>query len=94
MEPSTPELLTKSLDSVNMLSIQECLQLVCKIPLLARALAAARPSARATIGYLVYKFAAWFKMCSSSYIVGIRPFENKNSSNIFSSEPRLRRSIL
>ena len=26
MEPSTPELLTKSLDSVNMLSIQECLQ--------------------------------------------------------------------
>ena len=30
---------------------------VCKIPLLARALglAAARPSARATIGYLVYK---------------------------------------
>ena len=32
-------------------------KLVCKIPLLARApgLAAARPSARATIGYLVYK---------------------------------------
>ena len=34
-------------------------QFVCKIPLLARALglkaAAARPSARATIGYLVYK---------------------------------------
>ena len=33
-------------------------EFVCKIPLLARALglkAAARPSARATIGYLVYK---------------------------------------
>ena len=29
--------------------------IVCKIPLLARALAAARPSARATIGYIVYK---------------------------------------
>ena len=37
-----------------------CFAIVCKIPLIARALGlkaeAARPSARATIGYLVYKF--------------------------------------
>ena len=58
MGSSTPEILTESLDSVNMLSIQEGLQPGLK--------------------------------CVAVDIVGIRPFENKNSSNIFSSEPRLR----
>ena len=55
MGSSTPEILTESLDSVNMLSIQEGLQ----------------PG---------LKFVA-------VDIVRIRPFENKNSSNIFSTEP-------
>ena len=58
---STPENLTKPLDSFNMLSMQEGLQ----------------PGSK----------------CVAVDIVGIRPFQNKNSSNIFGSEPRLRSSM-
>ena len=62
------DIFTRMRTRPNLRDERESCILVCKIPLLARALglkAKARPSARATMGYLVYNLQLCLSMCHS-----------------------------